>query len=156
MGGYLAALLRQRTADAVRAIPLRPRRALVCSISLVCALWAFGSALARASGFRQPFISGFSASTIATTQGPNLDQNPYGIVTVPRSVGSLQRGDVLVSNFNDANNTQGTGTTIVQIPRAGTAGRRAPPRCSRKLTPPRRVLAVSGSPRRSRSREAGL
>jgi hypothetical protein len=66
-----------------------------------------------------PFISGFTPTTIATTQPTNLDQNPYGIVTVPRSTGSLQQGDVLISNFNDAGNTQGTGTTIVQIPPGG-------------------------------------
>jgi hypothetical protein len=31
----------------------------------------------------------------------------------------LQRGDLLVSNFNNSNNLQGTGTTIVQIPPGG-------------------------------------
>jgi hypothetical protein len=52
----------------------------------------------------------------------NGDVNPYGIVTVPRSVGLLQRGDLLVSNFNNSGNQQGTGTTIVQLPpRASTA-----------------------------------
>jgi hypothetical protein len=34
---------------------------------------------------------------------------------VPRSTGNLHQGDVLVSNFNDSGNTQGTGTTIVQV-----------------------------------------
>jgi hypothetical protein len=92
----------------------------VCSLGLVCALWGAGPALARQPG--PPFISGFSPTTIATTQPTNLDQNPYGIVTVPRSVGALQRGDLLVSNFNDAANTQGTGTTIVQIPPGGNNG----------------------------------
>jgi len=39
---------------------------------------------------------------------------------VPRSTGRLHKGDVLVSNFNDKTNTQGTGTTIVQVgPRGG-------------------------------------
>jgi hypothetical protein len=54
----------------------------------------------------------------------NGDQNPYGIVTVPRSRGSLVRGDVLISNFNNAGtsptgNFQGRGTTIVQMTPAG-------------------------------------
>ena len=63
-----------------------------------------------------PFITGFTPTTLATTVPSNGDVNPYGIVTVPRSVGLLQRGDVLVSNFNNSGNQQGTGTTIVQIP----------------------------------------
>jgi len=84
---------------------------------LLCASWALIPALARADG--PPFLAGLSPTTIATTQPPNLDQNPYGIVTVPNSIGSLHRGDLLVSNFNDRANTQGTGTTIVQIPRGG-------------------------------------
>jgi hypothetical protein len=41
--------------------------------------------------------------------------NPYGVAVVPRSVGRLHAGDVLVSNFNAASNLQGTGTTIVQV-----------------------------------------
>jgi hypothetical protein len=45
--------------------------------------------------------------------------NPYGIVTVPSSTGSLVRGDILISNFNDSENLQGTGTTIVQVSPAG-------------------------------------
>jgi hypothetical protein len=79
--------------------------------------WAFAPALARADG--TPFIQGLTPATIATTQGPNLDENPYGIVTVPNSIGSLHRGDILISNFNNSTNTQGTGTTIVQIPPGG-------------------------------------
>ncbi len=44
----------------------------------------------------------------------NGDVNPYGIANVPSSVGSLVRGDILISNFNSSENLQGTGTTIVQ------------------------------------------
>jgi DNA-binding beta-propeller fold protein YncE len=35
--------------------------------------------------------------------------------------GPLQHGDILVSNFNNKNNLQGTGTTIVRIPKSGKA-----------------------------------
>ncbi len=45
--------------------------------------------------------------------------NPYGIVTVPGSSGALMRGNTLVSNFNNEENLQGTGTTIVQISPTG-------------------------------------
>jgi hypothetical protein len=84
---------------------------LVC----LCSLFAVGVASAQAA----PFIQGFQPNTLATTVPANGDLNPYGIVTVPRSVGLLQRGDVLVSNFNNSTppaGQQGTGTTIVQIP----------------------------------------
>ena len=49
-----------------------------------------------------------------TTVPANGDVNPYGIANVTSSVGSLVRGDILMSNFNDSENLQGTGTTIVQ------------------------------------------
>jgi hypothetical protein len=60
-------------------------------------------------------------STVTSTVPRNGDVNPYGIVVVPNSVGKLLAGDLLVSNFNDKANNQGTGTTIVQIPSGGKA-----------------------------------
>ena len=54
-------------------------------------------------------------STIASTVPANGDVNPYGVAVIPQSAGALRAGNVLVSNFNDADNLQGTGTTIVQV-----------------------------------------
>jgi hypothetical protein len=88
------------------------RRAVLPTLVCLCGWFALGAASAQAS----PFIEGFTPSTLATTVPANGDVNPYGIVTVPRSVGALVQGDVLVSNFNNKANLQGTGTTIVQIP----------------------------------------
>ena len=88
------------------------RRAVLPTLVCLCGWFAVGAAAAQA----QPFIQGFQPSTLATTVPGNGDVNPYGIVTVPRSVGALVQGDVLVSNFNNKGNLQGTGTTIVQIP----------------------------------------
>lgn len=54
----------------------------------------------------------------ASTVPSNGDLNPYGTAFVPRDFrtgGPLQPGDLLVSNFNNASNLQGTGTTIVRI-----------------------------------------
>jgi len=51
----------------------------------------------------------------------NGDVNPYGVAVVPRSTGALYQGNVLVSNFNDKANVQGTGTTIVQVSPRGKA-----------------------------------
>jgi hypothetical protein len=49
----------------------------------------------------------------------NGDVNPYGVAVVPRTEGRLRAGNVLVSNFNNAHNQQGTGTTIVEISPGG-------------------------------------
>jgi hypothetical protein len=84
---------------------------------LACASLAPGTALA----FDQSFIGQFSTITsVGSTVPSNKDQNPYGIVTVPRSVGSLVRGNILISNFNNFENLQGTGTTLVQLTPTGT------------------------------------
>ncbi len=95
----------------------RARRAAVFAAGCLGALLATGAASAQASPFIGPFVP--NPSPIATTVPANGDVNPYGIVTVPHSVGSLHRGDLLVSNFNNSANQQGTGTTIVQIPPGG-------------------------------------
>jgi SMP-30/Gluconolactonase/LRE-like region len=58
-------------------------------------------------------------TTIASTVPSNGDVNPYGIVVVRQTIGSLIKGNLLVSNFNASSNFQGTGTTIVQISPAG-------------------------------------
>lgn len=55
-----------------------------------------------------------------STVPPNGDGNPYGVAFVPHDFpnntgGPLTPGDILVSNFNNSNNLQGTGTTIVRI-----------------------------------------
>ncbi len=56
-------------------------------------------------------------STKLTTIPANGDVNPYGVAIVPKgpSGGSRQPGQILVANFNDSSNVQGTGTTIVTI-----------------------------------------
>src|SRR5579863_3188709 len=54
-------------------------------------------------------------ATLGSTVPANGDVNPYGVARVPRTVGSLVEGRFLVSNFNNAANLQGTGTTIVQM-----------------------------------------
>lgn len=52
----------------------------------------------------------------------NGDVNPYGVAFVPKTLpagGGLQPGDILVSNFNNSNNLQGTGSTIVRVNSSG-------------------------------------
>jgi hypothetical protein len=54
-------------------------------------------------------------STLTSSVPDNGDQNPYAVVVAPVSAGKIHQGDVLVDNFNDLSNLQGTGTTIVAI-----------------------------------------
>jgi hypothetical protein len=56
---------------------------------------------------------------IGSTVPANGDVNPYGIAVVPATRGRLMAGDILVSNFNDKANVQGTGTTLVEVSPAG-------------------------------------
>ncbi len=79
---------------------------------------------ATTSASSGPFLAKFTnISKVASTVPANGDINPYGIVIVPTSVGKLQAGQMLISNFNAKEsakeNGQGTGTTIVQVSRAG-------------------------------------
>jgi hypothetical protein len=97
-------------------MPSRRRLLTTIAATLACAALTPGAALA----FDHPFIGQFHTITsLGTTVPANGDVNPYGIVTVPWSAGALVRGDTLVSNFNNEENLQGTGTTIVQISPAG-------------------------------------
>ncbi|PMS21674.1 hypothetical protein C0Z18_07435 [Trinickia dabaoshanensis] len=52
-------------------------------------------------------------TTLINTVPENGDQNPYAIAVAPVSSGTVKAGDVLVGNFNNAANLQGTGSTIV-------------------------------------------
>ena len=56
---------------------------------------------------------------VASTVPANGDVNPYGVAIVPHSAGALTEGSVLVSNFNNSGNLQGTGTTIDEIDAKG-------------------------------------
>jgi hypothetical protein len=109
------------------------RRTLACAAAATGAITAVGLAVVPAAqagatrpaayhshpsfGFsHRPFLSHFSQlSTITSTVPGNGDQNPYGVFVIRHSTGMLQAGDVLVSNFNNMNNLQGTGSTIVQV-----------------------------------------
>jgi hypothetical protein len=62
------------------------------------------------------FLKGKSTVTVLGSTTPvNGDINPYAIWPVTETIGSVKTGDVLVDNFNNASNNQGTGTTIVDM-----------------------------------------
>jgi len=85
------------------------RRLIACVIALIPMI-----ALALASA------QAGTVTTVASTIPSNGDLNPYGVARVPTTTGSLTKGNILVSNFNNSKNLQGTGTTIVQISPSGT------------------------------------
>jgi uncharacterized protein (TIGR03118 family) len=66
-----------------------------------------------------PNLASAPMQTISTVPASNGDLNPYGVAFVPQGfqsgTGVLKPGDLLVSNFNNSSNVQGTGTTIVRI-----------------------------------------
>jgi hypothetical protein len=82
-----------------------------------CALLAFAVFVipARADDDRAILPPLKSITTIASTVPGNGDLNPYGMAQVKRTIGNLRAGHILVSNFNDSNNLQGKGRTIVQV-----------------------------------------
>lgn len=74
------------------------------------------TASATPAAFIAPFTT---TTTLGSTEPANGDVNPYGLALIPSSVGKLHAGELLVSNFNDKQNNQGTGTTIDEITTAG-------------------------------------
>jgi hypothetical protein len=85
-------------------------------VTATAGLLAGAGMVATAANASSTFIGPLShTKVIASTVPKNGDVNPYGVAVVPRSTGRLHRGDVLVSNFNNSANVQGTGTTIVQV-----------------------------------------
>jgi hypothetical protein len=85
---------------------------LLCALAVLLALVP---ATALADDDRAVLPPLTKIKTIASTVPANGDVNPYGMAQVKRTIGNLRAGDILVSNFNDSGNFQGTGTTIVEI-----------------------------------------
>jgi hypothetical protein len=74
------------------------------------ALSAAGMARAEQKGFLETIHKHMTLTSSVTDNG---DLNPYAIVVAPVSAGKIQKDDVLIDNFNNISNLQGTGTTIV-------------------------------------------
>src|ERR1700722_6895126 len=75
------------------------------------------SAGALTAAAQDPFLPA-PVRAVSTVPG-NGDVNPYGVAFVPPGFptgGAINPGDILVSNFNNSSNLQGTGTTIVDVP----------------------------------------
>jgi hypothetical protein len=85
-------------------------RATLVATASFAALLGTGAAQAEPQGFLETL---HRHTTLINTVPENGDQNPYAIVVAPVSAGTVKQGDVLVDNFNNSTNLQGTGSTIV-------------------------------------------
>jgi hypothetical protein len=103
--------------------PARRYAARMAAVVTATAGLLAGTGLAAGSAGAQGFGAFVGplhhVSTIISTVPGNGDVNPYGVAVIPRSTGDLFRGNILVSNFNDKGNVQGTGTTIVEVTPSG-------------------------------------
>jgi sugar lactone lactonase YvrE len=101
---------------------MRPWR--MVAVAGLVALPTVSIAGGASAGAQTPFLAGKTVSPVQPSTVPTNgteagDVNPYGVAVVPASTGRLQRGSVLVSNFNNSGNLQGTGSTIVQMSPSG-------------------------------------
>lgn len=97
------------------------RKAAYAVLTLVVFVLALATVtLADDHGAKGPVIPQLTPSPtfVDSTVPPNGDVNPYGVAFVPHGFpggGPLHSGDIIVSNFNNSRNLQGTGTTIVRV-----------------------------------------
>jgi hypothetical protein len=77
---------------------------------VVSTLLVIAAALLYASGTGVSTDNNWVVVKVASTVPPNGDLNPYGVAVVQRTSGKLIAGNILVSNFNNSANLQGTGT----------------------------------------------
>ena len=93
-------------------VPPKSRHALALGAWTALALATPSAALSATQA--ASFLDGIHRQTVLSSTVPdNGDQNPYAIVVAPVSAGTIQKDDVLITNFNNAGNLQGLGTTIV-------------------------------------------
>jgi hypothetical protein len=90
---------------------------LIAGLLAICT-WVAG---AGASTGDASILQGLkTVKVIGSTVPGNGDVNPYGMAQVTHTVGNLKSGHILISNFNNSTNAQGTGTTIVDLAPDGT------------------------------------
>jgi hypothetical protein len=91
---------------------MRPARTAFLLLPAVLALGVLPNG-ANAEGTAAYLQSIHRHTTLTSTVPANGDVNPYAINVAPVSAGKIQKDDVLVDNFNNDNNLQGLGTTII-------------------------------------------
>ena len=92
-----------------------PAPRVMVSICFIAAASVASAPVATARADDQPLLP---KAVVSSTIPINGDLNPYGVAIVPSGFptgGTIAPGDVLVANFNNHNNLQGTGTTIIKL-----------------------------------------
>jgi hypothetical protein len=92
------------------------RIARLCVVVTAVAVLPAHQAIADADDKNQQILP--YPTLVESTVPSNGDVNPYGVAFVPNGFppgGLLNPGDLLVSNFNNNQNIQGTGTTIIKV-----------------------------------------
>jgi len=92
-----------------------PAPTALLAISFIAAATVALAPMTAAGASERPFLP---KTIVSSTVPENGDVNPYGVAIVPAgfpSGGTIAPGDVLVSNFNNSDNLQGTGTTIIKF-----------------------------------------
>lgn len=93
-------------------------KTMTCGLLVLAAVAAFAQ---HGNNNADVFLP--SPVRMVSTLPSNGDVNPYGVAFIPQNFqigsGVLQHGDILVSNFNNSQNLQGTGSTITRVPSKG-------------------------------------
>jgi sugar lactone lactonase YvrE len=97
-------------------------KSVLLLVTLIASVGGATAGAATAKAFLDRFSKLHTIASMVPGSGPAKgDVNPYGVAVVPRSTGALVRGDVLVSNFNNRKNEQGTGSSIMEVSPSGSA-----------------------------------
>jgi len=99
--------------------PIKKRAWKIFAAAIVLCLACSAVVLANDDKDKNVFLP--AQVRAVSTVPANGDVNPYGVAFVPAEFpagGTISPGDILVSNFNNSQNLQGTGTTIVDVPAA--------------------------------------
>jgi hypothetical protein len=102
------------TAAAIR--PAGSRIVAICGLAAAVAAAAVIAAAPSVYGAEAAsgYLGAIHRHALLTSTVPsNGDLNPYAVVIAPVSLGKIRQNDVLVTNFNNVSNLQGTGTTII-------------------------------------------
>ncbi len=98
---------------------IRPSRKAMRVVTLGIGAGAMSLVLLPQTAFAQVMPSShlfpeMSIHQVASTNATNGDTNPYGIAVIPKTLGNLTAGDVLVTDFNSAS-AMGGGTSLVEV-----------------------------------------
>ena len=95
--------------------PLRARLLQSCTLRALLALGLVAMVGAAFGAEPKGMLETIHRHRFLTSTIPdNGDVNPYAVIVAPVTVGAIEKDDVLVDNFNNISNLQGTGTTIIR------------------------------------------